>query len=116
MKSKGGGKKTIHHNGSEETVELILRTIISVNQLSIYGAVADLCNKLDPDYAEGEICEFLVVPTESPNADTTSQRSTSSAQGNLLQDYFEKFAEHPEDQKLAKLCKDAGFLKKIEKG
>ena len=34
----------------------------------------------------------------------------------VLQDYFEKFAEHPEDQKLAKLCKDAGFLKKIEKG
>ena len=30
MKSKGGGgKKTIHYNGSEENVELILRTIIS---------------------------------------------------------------------------------------
>ena len=34
----------------------------------------------------------------------------------MLQDYFEKFAELPEDQKLSKLCKDAGFLKKIEKG
>ena len=46
MKSEGGGKKTIHNNGSEGTVELILRTVISVNQLSIYGAVADLCNRL----------------------------------------------------------------------
>ena len=116
LKSKGGGKKTIHYNGSEETVELILRTVISVNQLSIYGAVADLCNELDPDYAESEICESLVIPTESANANTTSQSSTSSAQGNSLQDYFKKFAELHEDQKLSKLCKDAGFLKKIEKG
>ena len=35
---------------------------------------------------------------------------------NLLQDYFKKFAEFPEDQKLSKLCKDSGCVKKIEKG
>ena len=116
MKSEGGGKKTIHYNGSEETRELILRTIISVNQLSIYGAVADLCNELEPDYPKNEICESLVVPTKIANTNTTSQSSTSSAQGNLLQEYFKKFAELPEDQKLSKLCKDAGSLKKIEKG
>ena len=58
LKSKGGGKKTIHYNGSEENVELILRTISSVNQLSINGAAADLCNELGPDYAESEICEY----------------------------------------------------------
>ena len=116
LKRKGGGKKTIHYNGSEETVELILRTVISVSQLSIYGAVADWCNELDPNYAESEIFESLVIPTESANAIATSQSSTSSAQGNLLQDYFEKFAELLGDQKLSKLCRDAGFLKKIEKG
>ena len=107
LKSKGGGKKTIHYNESEETVELILRTVICVNQLSFSGAVAHLCNGLDPDYAESEICESLVIPTESANANTTSQSSTSSAHGNLLQDYFKKFAELPEDQKLSKLYKDA---------
>ena len=41
LKSKGGAKKTIHYNGSEETVELIVRTVFSVNQLRIFGAVAD---------------------------------------------------------------------------
>ena len=87
----------------------------SVNQLSIHGAVADSCNELDPDYAESVISESLVIPTERANASATSQSSTSSAQGNLLQDHFKKFAELPEDQKLSKLCKDAGFLKKIEK-
>ena len=46
LKSKGGEKKSIHLNGSEETVELILRTVISANQLSTHGAVADLCKEL----------------------------------------------------------------------
>ena len=45
LRSKENGKKSIHFDGSEETIELILRTIISVNQLSIYGAVADLCKE-----------------------------------------------------------------------
>ena len=42
LRSKGGGKKTIHFNGSEQNVELILRTVMSANQLSIFGAVADM--------------------------------------------------------------------------
>ena len=44
LKSKGQGVKTIHFN---DTIESIHRTIISVNQLSIYGAVADLCKELE---------------------------------------------------------------------
>ena len=57
-----------------------------------------------------------MIPTEIANANATSQSSTSLAQGNLLQEYFKKFAECPDDQKLSKLCKDAGFLKEIENG
>ena len=44
LRSKEKGNESIHINGSEETTELILRTIISVNQLSVYGTVADLEN------------------------------------------------------------------------
>ena len=43
LRSKAKEKKSIHFNGSEENIEMILRTIISANKLSIYGAVADLC-------------------------------------------------------------------------
>ena len=56
-----------------------------------------------------------MIPTEGTNTNTTSP-SSQSAQGNLLQDHFKKFTELPEDQKLSRLCKDAGFLKKIENG
>ena len=49
LRSKEKGKKSTHFNGSEETIDLILRTIISVNQVSIYGTPADLCKKLSKD-------------------------------------------------------------------
>ena len=42
LKSKGKWMKSIHFNGSDETIELILRTLISVNQLSVYSAVANM--------------------------------------------------------------------------
>ena len=42
QKSKGKAVKSIHFNGSGETIELIRRTVISVNQLSVHGAVEDL--------------------------------------------------------------------------
>ena len=56
-----------------------------------------------------------MVPTEFCNANTVSQ-TDMLVQGNLLREYEQKFAELPEDQKLAKLCSDAGFLKDIGKG
>ena len=43
LKSKGGGKLSIHFCADGETVETVFRTIISGNQLSVYGAVADMC-------------------------------------------------------------------------
>ena len=48
LKSKGKGVKTIHFNGSDETIELIFRTVLAVNQLklSVCGAEADLFKEL----------------------------------------------------------------------
>ena len=42
LKSKGKGVNSIHFEGSDNTIELILRTVVSVKQLSVHGAVADL--------------------------------------------------------------------------
>ena len=75
------GKKSIHYNGSAESVELILRTVISVNQLSIYGVVADLRKELDPDSRNH--VESSVIPTEMANTNDTSQSSTSLTQVDL---------------------------------
>ena len=45
LKSKGGGKLSIHFLSEGGTIETVFRTTISVNQLSIYGAVSDLCEE-----------------------------------------------------------------------
>ena len=46
LKSKGQGQLSKHFCGDDGTAEVVLGTIISVNQLSIYGAVADMCDEL----------------------------------------------------------------------
>ena len=42
LKNKGGGTLSIHFCAGEGTLETVFSTVISVNQLSIYGAVSDL--------------------------------------------------------------------------
>ena len=46
LKRKGGGNLSIHFCCDYETAEVIFCTIVSVNQLSINGPVADLCEEL----------------------------------------------------------------------
>ena len=45
--SKEHGKNSTQFNDNERNIEMLLRTVISVNQFSIYGALADLCKELD---------------------------------------------------------------------
>ena len=44
-KSRGSGTLSIHFCADGETIETVFRTVISVDQLSIYGAVLDLCEE-----------------------------------------------------------------------
>ena len=98
LRSKGGAKKTIHFNGGEQNVELILRTVISPFQLSIYGAVRDVCREVSKDTtASGkleahDLLQSIEIPTEPPTADprTDEQRretcckNTSNNSNNCL--------------------------------
>ena len=47
LKSKGKGKLSIHFTADQDTVDTIYRIILSVNQLSVYGAVAALCEEFE---------------------------------------------------------------------
>ena len=102
LRSKEKGNTSINFNGSEENIEMILSTITSVNQLSIYGAVADLCNELSKDsevagkLAANEDLETMDIPTELSIADP---HTNAELQGNFMQDYEHKFEQLPEDQK-----------------
>ena len=63
LKSKGYGKLSIHYCADLETIKTVSRTIISVNQLSLYGAVAHIIRNLSRQ--NGATCcertiEFLI--------------------------------------------------------
>ena len=45
-RSKTNGEKSIHFNGSKGNIDLLLRMVISANQLSVYGAVDSNDQKL----------------------------------------------------------------------
>ena len=47
LKSKGKAKVSIHFSADQDTVDTIYRIILSVNQLSIYGAVAAICDEYE---------------------------------------------------------------------
>ena len=47
VKSKGHGKLSIHFAADEPTIETVFRIIISVNQLSIYGAMVAICEEFE---------------------------------------------------------------------
>ena len=119
LKSTGQGTKSIHPKGSDDTIELIFRTNISTNQVSVYGAVADLCGELARDsrgmekLATNENLKSIVIPTEFPIANPISQTHTE-VQGNMLREYEQIFAELPEHEKLTKLCSNTCFLTNIE--
>ena len=52
----------------------------------------------------------MVIPTEFPTATPFSQ-TDAEVQRRLLREYQQKFAELPEQQKLSKLCSNAGIDK-----
>ena len=82
LKSKGGG--------SDENVELLLRTVISANQLSVYGAVADLCNELSEQLGVSgkpeapDLLETVDIPTEPSIADPHTDEKRQGKPGARL--------------------------------
>ena len=73
-KSKGHGKLSIHFAAVQETIETIFRIIVSANQLSLYGAVAGMCEEYEtlhdrsgrPDVVMGQSIVLSAIKTEVP--------------------------------------------------
>ena len=69
LKSEGGGKLSIHNSADFETIETVFRTITSVYQLSLYGAVPEMCEEYEPFHDRtgeprcGRAVEFLIRAT-----------------------------------------------------
>ena len=94
LRSRGGGKKSIHFNGSDENIELLLRRVMSANQFSVYGAAADPCNELPEGFRASvkseapDHLETMEIPTGLSNAET---HTNAQQRRNLVQEYERKF-------------------------
>ena len=117
LKSRGGGKLSIHFCADGETVETVFRTIISVNQLSIYGAVSDLCEECKSCHVRTVLVgqsDPLFVPTSAMKTPTPS--TEDPAQEDPLQKYQERVDRLSQQNRVIKFCTDAGFLTTVEVG
>ena len=121
LKGKGHGKLSIHCAADVETVETIFRIIVSANQLSLYGAVAEICEEYESFHERtgrhivmGQSSSSLVlcvINTEAPlDCDDEANQDL------LLQQYGEKIEKLSQQDKLSKFCMDARFLNVVEIG
>ena len=121
LRSKGHGKLSIHYAADLETIETIFRTIACANQLSLYGAVAEMCEEYEtlrdrsgqPVVRGQSSSSFVpsVIKTDVPlDCDDLANKNL------LLQQYGERIEKLSQQDKLSKFCTDAGFLNVVEIG
>ena len=119
LKSKGHGKLSIHYAADLETIETMFRITVFSNHLSLYGAVAEMCEKYEslhermgrPDVLMGQSIVLSEIKTE-----VSLGNDDPAYQNFLFQQYEERIEKLSQPDKLSKFCMDAGFLNVIEIG
>ena len=119
LKSKGHGKLSIHFTADYSTNETIFRIIVFANQLSLYGAVANMCEEFEfhqdrseqPGVLMGQSIVLIEIKAEVP-----LENDIPSYQNLLLQRYEERIKLLSQENKVSKICMDAGFIHVVEIG
>ena len=108
-------------NADGDTTETVSRTLVSVNQISIYGAVSDLCDeyRARQPRTERPVLAGQSDPLSEPTRlliTTLAPVTDDSAKEDLLQNYQERVERPSQQNRTMKFCTDAGFLKTVEVG
>ena len=117
LKSKGHGKLSIHLTAYYSTIETIFRIIVSANQLSLHGAVANMCEEFEtnqdrsgePDVLMGQSIVLSEIKAEVP-----LQNENPSYHNVLWQQCEERIKLLSQESKVSKFCMDAGFVHVVE--
>ena len=121
LKSKGHGKLSMHYCADLERIETIFRIIVFAKQLSLYGAVAEMCEEHEtlhdrsgqPVVGGQSSSSFVlsVIKTEVLlDCDDLAHKDLP------LQQHEERIEKQSQQDKLSKLYMDAGFLTVVEIG
>ena len=119
LNSKGKGKVSIHFTADQDTVETIYRIILSVNHLSVYGAVAAFCDEYEghPDSTgEPVILEGQSIVLGEIKAEVPARNEELEDAKIILQQYFQQVKSLSPENRLSKFCKEAGYMSVVEVG
>ena len=119
LKSKGHGKLSIHFSADYPTIETIFRIIISANQLSLYGAVANMCEEFETHQDRSGELDVLMgqsIVLSEIKAEVPLQNKNPSYHYVLWQQYQERIKLLSQESKVSKFCMDAGFVHVVEVG
>ena len=119
LKSKGHGKLSIHFAADELTIETIFRIIISVNQLSIYGAVAAICEEFEAHQDRSGELDVLMgqsIVLGEIKAEIPLQNENPMNHQILWQQYIERIESLSPESKVSRFCMEAGFMRIVEVG
>ena len=119
LKSKGRGKLSIHFTADQDTVDTIYRIVLSVNQLSIYGAVAAVCEEFEdhqdrtgqPVILVGQSIVLGEVKAETPVHDEDPRNDQI-----IWQQYIQQIESLSPENRLSKFSQEAGFMSVVEVG
>ena len=119
FKSKGRGMLSIHFAADELTIETIVRIIISVNQLSICGAVAAFGEEFENHQdgsGEPEILMGQSIVLGEIQAEVPLQNENPLNHQIQWQQYIERIESLSPECKGSKFCMEAGFMHIVEVG
>ena len=119
LKSKGRGKLSIHFAADQDTVDTIYRIILSVNQLSVYGAVAALCEEFESHQDRSGKLEILMgqsIVLGEIKAEVLSQNEDSMNDQIIWQRYIQQIESLSPENRVSRFCKEAGFMRVVEVG
>ena len=119
LKSRGHGKLSIHFTADYPKIETIFRIIISANQLSLYGAVANTCEEFEAHQDRTGKLDVLMgqsIVLSEIKAEVPLQNENPSHHQILWQQYEERIKSLSQESKVSKFCMEAGFVHVVEVG
>ena len=114
LKSKGRGKLSIHFAADQGSIDTIFRIILSVNQLSVYGAVAAVCEEFEDH--QDRTGELVIMVGQSIVLGEVKAEEDPMNDQIIWQQYIQQVESLSLENNVSKFCKEAGFMRVVEVG
>ena len=113
--------KAIHYCADLKTIQTVFHTIISVNQLSLHGTVAEMCEEYET-FHDRSMQPFVGGQSNSSFVPSVLKTEVPLDCGDLarkdllLQQNGERIEKWSQQDRVSKFCTDAGFLTAAKNG